>query len=57
MKVLVIGGAGAVGMVTVRDLAERPGGSEEIIADVNIARRQQNHRNHPENTCSRNGEG
>lgn len=36
MKVLVIGGAGAMGMVTVRDLAESPEVSEVIIADANI---------------------
>lgn len=45
------------GMVTVRNLAESLGDLEEIIADVNIVRRRQNHRNHPEDTCSRNGEG
>ncbi|MBX5326198.1 MAG: saccharopine dehydrogenase family protein [Candidatus Bathyarchaeia archaeon] len=36
MKVLVIGGAGAMGMVTVRDLAESPEVSEVIIADANL---------------------
>jgi len=36
MKVLVIGGAGAMGTVTVRDLTESPEVSEVIIADANI---------------------
>jgi len=36
MKVVVIGGAGAMGMVTVRDLAESPDVSEVIIADANV---------------------
>ena len=36
MKILVIGGAGGMGMVTVRDLAESPQVSEVIIADANI---------------------
>ncbi len=56
MKVLVIDGAGVVRIVTVRDFAENLGDLEEIIADINTERRRQNHRNHPENTCSRNGE-
>ncbi len=36
MKILVLGGAGAMGMVTVRDLAETPEVSEVIIGDVNL---------------------
>ena len=36
MRILVLGGAGAMGMVTVRDLAETPEVSEVIIGDVNI---------------------
>jgi len=36
MRVLVLGGAGAMGMVTVRDLAESPEVSEVIIGDVNM---------------------
>lgn len=36
MKILVLGGAGAMGMVTVRDLAESPQVSEVIIGDVNV---------------------
>jgi len=57
MKVPAIGGVSAVGMVTVRDLAESLGDSEEIVADEDIVRRRQNHPNHPENTCGRNREG
>lgn len=36
MKILVIGGAGAMGMVTVRDLAESPEVYEVIIGDANL---------------------
>ena len=36
MRILVLGGAGAMGMVTVRDLAESPEVSEVIIGDVNM---------------------
>jgi saccharopine dehydrogenase-like NADP-dependent oxidoreductase len=36
MKILVVGGAGAMGMVTTRDLAESPAVSEVIIADANV---------------------
>jgi len=57
MKVPVICGAGAVGMVKVRDLAQSLGDSEEIVAYVNIVRRLQNHGNHLENTCGGNSEG
>lgn len=36
MRILVLGGAGAMGMVTVRDLAENPEVTEVIIGDVNM---------------------
>jgi len=36
MRILVLGGAGAMGMVTVRDLAEAPEVSEVIIGDINV---------------------
>jgi lysine 6-dehydrogenase len=36
MKILVLGGAGAMGMVTVRDLAENSKAQEIIIGDLNI---------------------
>jgi lysine 6-dehydrogenase len=36
MKILVIGGAGSMGMVTVRDLVESPEVSEVIIGDANV---------------------
>jgi len=36
MKILVLGGAGAMGMVTARDLAESPAVSEVILGDVDI---------------------
>lgn len=36
MKILVLGGAGAMGMVTARDLAESPAVSEIILGDVDI---------------------
>lgn len=36
MKILVLGGAGAMGMVTTRDLAESPAVSEVILGDVGI---------------------
>ena len=57
MKVPAIGGVSAVGMVTVKDLAQSLGDWEEIVAYVNIVRRLQNHRNHLENTCGGNSEG
>jgi lysine 6-dehydrogenase len=38
MKILVLGGAGAMGTVTVRDLAESPNVSEVVIADVSLER-------------------
>ncbi|RLI18907.1 hypothetical protein DRO54_09515, partial [Candidatus Bathyarchaeota archaeon] len=41
MKILVLGGAGAMGMVTVRDLADSPGVSEVIIGDANIKKAQE----------------
>jgi len=41
MKILVIGGAGAMGMVTVRDLVESPQVSEVIIADANVEKAKQ----------------
>jgi saccharopine dehydrogenase-like NADP-dependent oxidoreductase len=41
MKILVIGGAGAMGMVTVRDLAESPEVSEVVIADANVEKAKQ----------------
>jgi saccharopine dehydrogenase-like NADP-dependent oxidoreductase len=41
MKILVIGGAGAMGMVTVRDLAESSEVSEVVIADANVERAKQ----------------
>jgi len=36
MQILVLGGAGAMGMVTVRDLAEHSDASEIIIGDLNV---------------------
>ena len=36
MKVFVVGGAGAMGMVTVRDLAESPEVSEVVVGDFNL---------------------
>jgi len=36
MRILVLGGAGAMGMVAVRDLAESPEVSEVIIGDANV---------------------
>jgi lysine 6-dehydrogenase len=36
LKVFVVGGAGAMGMVTVRDLVESPEVSEVMIADANL---------------------
>ena len=36
MRILVLGGAGAMGMVTVRDLAESNQVSEVIIGDMNL---------------------
>jgi len=36
MKILVLGGAGAMGMVSARDLAESPAVSEVIIGDVDV---------------------
>jgi lysine 6-dehydrogenase len=36
MKILVLGGAGAMGMVTARDLAESPTVSEVILGEVDI---------------------
>jgi len=41
MKVLVLGGAGAMGAVTVRDLAQSPDVSNVIIGNVSIARANQ----------------
>jgi len=41
MKILVLGGAGAMGMVTVRDLAESPEISEVIIGDANVKKAQE----------------
>ncbi|MHA2315992.1 MAG: saccharopine dehydrogenase NADP-binding domain-containing protein, partial [Candidatus Hermodarchaeia archaeon] len=41
MKILVLGGAGAMGMVTVRDLAESPNVSEVIVGDISIERASQ----------------
>lgn len=41
MKILVLGGAGAMGMVTVRDLAESPNVSEVIVGDISIERANQ----------------
>ncbi|MEM2917591.1 MAG: saccharopine dehydrogenase C-terminal domain-containing protein [Candidatus Bathyarchaeia archaeon] len=41
MKILVLGGAGAMGMVTVRDLAESPHVSEVVIGDSNIEKAKQ----------------
>ncbi|MFQ6074144.1 MAG: saccharopine dehydrogenase family protein [Candidatus Bathyarchaeia archaeon] len=41
MKILVLGGAGAMGMVTSRDLAESPDVSEVIVADVSVERARQ----------------
>ncbi len=36
MKVVVLGGAGLTGRCAVRDLAESPGVSEVVIADINV---------------------
>jgi len=36
MRILVLGGAGAMGMVTVRDLAEHSEASEIVIGDLNV---------------------
>jgi len=36
MKIVVLGGAGAMGMVTTRDLAESPAGSEVVLCDANV---------------------
>lgn len=41
MKILVLGGAGAMGAVTVRDLAQSPDVSNVIIGDVSVARANQ----------------
>jgi len=41
MKVLVLGGAGAMGMVTVRDLAESPGVAKVVVGDVHPERVKQ----------------
>jgi len=41
MKILVLGGAGAMGMVTVKDLAESLDVSEVIIGDISIQRIEQ----------------
>lgn len=41
MKILVLGGAGAMGTVTVRDLAESPDVSKVIVGDVSIERANQ----------------
>jgi saccharopine dehydrogenase-like NADP-dependent oxidoreductase len=41
MKILVLGGAGAMGMVTVRDLAESPDVSKVIIGDISLERANQ----------------
>jgi saccharopine dehydrogenase-like NADP-dependent oxidoreductase len=41
MKIIVLGGGGAMGMVTVRDLAESSEVSEIIIADTNLKRAEE----------------
>jgi lysine 6-dehydrogenase len=41
MKILVLGGAGAMGTVTVRDLAESPDVSKVIVGDVSLERANQ----------------
>jgi len=41
MKILVLGGAGAMGTVTVRDLTESPDVTEVIVGDVSIERANQ----------------
>lgn len=41
MKILVLGGAGAMGTVTVRDLAESPDVSKVIVGDVLVERANQ----------------
>jgi saccharopine dehydrogenase-like NADP-dependent oxidoreductase len=41
MKILVLGGAGAMGTVTVRDLTESPNISEVIIGDVSVEKANQ----------------
>ena len=41
MKILVLGGAGAMGTVTVRDLAESPDVSNVIVGDVSIEKANQ----------------
>jgi len=41
MRILVLGGAGAMGMVTVRDLAESPQVSEVIIGDFDVEKAKQ----------------
>ncbi|HDI12066.1 MAG TPA: hypothetical protein ENF63_00565 [Candidatus Bathyarchaeota archaeon] len=41
MRILVLGGAGAMGMVTVRDLAEAPEVSEVIIGDINVEKAEE----------------
>lgn len=41
MKILVLGGAGAMGTVTVRDLAESPDVSKVLVGDVSIERANQ----------------
>jgi len=41
MKILVLGGAGPMGTVTVRDLAESPDVSKVIVGDVSIERANQ----------------
>ena len=38
MKILVLGGAGAMGMVTTRDLAESPEVSEVVVGDASLNR-------------------
>ncbi len=41
MKILVLGGAGAIGTVTARDLAESPDVSKVIIGDVSVEKARQ----------------
>jgi len=41
MKILVLGGAGAMGTVTVRDLTESPDVTEVIVGDVSLERANQ----------------
>jgi len=38
MRIVVLGGAGAMGMVTTRDLAESPAVSEVVLCDANVER-------------------